>query len=540
MILFEMVTDSFIHTFSKEIRMKNIKRMAALVMAASMITSFAAYAEGDIGIAPGGGGTYSYSIGPSSYISNSDMGIGPGGNSSTAQTGTNTASNSYNYTNPGASTATAGNSVTNPTNINGTVDTNVQTSAVAQSTTQVNIQANVAAPEIKSTAACLYDATTGQVLFDKECNKAMYPASTTKLMTALIAVEQLSLTDTVTFSASATQNLESGASNVQMTTGDTMSVEDCLYALLLGSACEVANGLAEKVSGSQAAFAELMNEKAKTLGCANTHFANASGLNSTEHYTTAFDMCLITKAALDNETIRKVVGTISYKLPATAHRGTLTVTNGNKMINSSNSQYYNGIIGGKTGYTSKAGNTLATAANVSGHELVAVVLKSTQSHYDDTKALYNYGKQLIAASGAAISTSAGTTSSTASAGTSASASAASTTAAASAMGGSWAQDGSKWKYLKSNGSYATSEWLDINGKTYFFGSDSYMCTGWKQFSNGSWYYFDTENGTMVAGKWVNYNGKSYYMNADGTMAKNTVINNTYKVDENGVYIGKVG
>ncbi|MCQ2401940.1 MAG: D-alanyl-D-alanine carboxypeptidase [Lachnospiraceae bacterium] len=254
---------------------------------------------------------------------------------------------------------------------------------------------DVAEPEIASEAGVLYDATTGKVLFEKNGYKSMYPASTTKIMTALLAAEKLPLSTRFTFSKSAAEGLESGYTNVSMVTGDTMTIEDALYALMLKSACEVANGIAEAVSGDQASFAALMNSRARELGCTNTSFKNASGLNDSSHLTCAYDMALITKAAFENETVKKICMTKSWKLPASKKRGELTVTNSNKMLYKENSQYFEGIVGGKTGYTSKAGNTLCEVAVVKGHTLVAVVMKSSGKQYTDVLALFNYGKKVL-------------------------------------------------------------------------------------------------------------------------------------------------
>ena len=153
------------------------------------------------------------------------------------------------------------------------------------------------------------DISTGQVLVEKEMNQKMYPASITKLMTALLVAENCNLDDTVTFSSTATTNLESGAVSIGMTEGDTLSVRQCLYALLLKSANEVGNALAEHVAGSNAAFAEKMNAKAASLGCTNTHFANPHGLNDPNHYTTPHDMALIARAAFANDIVKTVAST---------------------------------------------------------------------------------------------------------------------------------------------------------------------------------------------------------------------------------------
>lgn len=504
------------------------KKTAALSLAAAIMMSQAAYAE-NITLAsyPGGqDGNYISNQGPSGnqyvgsngyvqagqYVDQSGyVNSGPGvvGNSGQTQPGNNV--NSGN---------TAGNTQS-PSQGQTQTGTGTQTN-------QVVIDQTIAKPAISSEAAVVYDATTKQILFDKNASQSMYPASTTKLMTALIVAENANLEDTVTYSATAVNGLESGASNVNLAVGDTLSVKDSLYALLLKSACEVANGLAEKVGGSQANFVALMNQKAQQLGCTNTHFENASGLNGTTHYTTAYDMALITKAALDNQTVRTINNTLSYTLPASKNRGELKMTNGNKMLNPSNSQYYAGIIGGKTGYTSKAGSTLATAVEKNGHELIVVVMKSNQKHYDDTKALLDYGYKLIDASNKAqgITGSSGTDSTTGN--------------TANQGTGRWNQvSATQWQYVKADGSVCKSEWLDLGDKTYWFDDNTYMATGWRHFSNDAWYYFDTQTGAMVKNSWVIDNGKSYYLTDNGTMAKDTVVGGKYKVDASGVYVGQV-
>ena len=263
---------------------------------------------------------------------------------------------------------------------------------------QTQAAASVSKPVIEAEGAVLLDASTGKVLYGKNENTTYYPASITKLMTALLVAENCSLDDTVSFSTKATTNLESGAVTINMTAGDKMTVRQCLYALLLKSANEVGNALAEHVAGSNEAFAKMMNEKAAALGCTNTHFANPHGLNDPDHYTTPYDMALITRAAFENKTVKTIAGTRTYTLPATKKNPSgLTVTMGHKMINPKDARYYEGILGGKTGYTSKAGNTLATAAERDGVRLIAVVMKSRSTHYTDTKALLDYGYELVKA-----------------------------------------------------------------------------------------------------------------------------------------------
>ena len=253
-------------------------------------------------------------------------------------------------------------------------------------------------PEIAAQGAALYNASTGEFLFGKNENHQYYPASITKVMTALLVLENAGLDDVVTFTDSATKNLESGAVSLDVTTGDRIPVRDCLYGLLLKSANEVANGLAEHVAGSVPAFADRMNEKARALGCTATNFVNPNGLNNAAHLTTPHDMALITAACFENAAFREIEKSTAYHFPATLNRPDGTnITMGHKMISPSSSQHYDGILGGKTGYTSKAGNTLVTCAERNGVRLVAVVMKSAGTHYTDTRKLLNYGFEVAGA-----------------------------------------------------------------------------------------------------------------------------------------------
>lgn len=256
------------------------------------------------------------------------------------------------------------------------------------------------APEIASEGAVLYNATSGKFLYEKNANHQYYPASITKFMTALLVLENASQDDTVVFSSAATENLESGAVNLELTKGDRVKVRDCLYGLMLKSANEVANGLAEHVSGSVPSFAKKMNRRAQELGCTNTNFVNPSGLNNAKHLSTPHDMALIAKACFDRADFRAIDRTVSYHFPATQKRPNGTdIVMGHRMISSGNADYYPGILGGKTGYTSAAGNTLVTCAERNGVRLIVVVMKSHKTQYSDTRALLDYGFQLAEESG---------------------------------------------------------------------------------------------------------------------------------------------
>ena len=247
---------------------------------------------------------------------------------------------------------------------------------------------------IEADGGILIDADSGTVLYRKNIHNTYYPASITKILTAYIIINHCDLDDTVTFTHSAVNTLEPGSSILGARVGDKMSVRDCLYALLLQSANEVANALAEHCSGSVEAFAELMNEEAKKLGCVDSNFANPSGLNNPNHYTSAHDMSLIAKAAFSDPTFLEIDKTLYYDVPAgqlQQYPDGWRYYMHHRMMKKNDSLYYSGIIGGKTGYTSLAGNTLVTCAERDGLKLIAVVLNGHQTHYSDTKTLLDFG-----------------------------------------------------------------------------------------------------------------------------------------------------
>ena len=246
---------------------------------------------------------------------------------------------------------------------------------------------------IASDAGIVMDANTGVVLYGKNIHETYSPASITKVLTSLIVLEHCSLDETVTFSESAVYNVESNSSSAGYDTGDTASVKDCLYALLLKSANEAANALAEHVAGSADAFAVLMNEKAAELGCQDSHFANPSGLNNEEHYVSAYDMALITRAAFENPTFAKIVETTYYKLPPNQKNPEgQGISPGNKLVKKNWPQYYRpDVLGGKTGYTSIALNTLVNGARQGDTTLITVILHSNNTQYEDTSRLLDFG-----------------------------------------------------------------------------------------------------------------------------------------------------
>lgn len=249
---------------------------------------------------------------------------------------------------------------------------------------------------IQADGGILMDADSGTILFEKNADQHFYPASITKILTALLIIENCDMNDIVTFSENAVNNVESNSSNMAASPGDQLSVRDCLYGLMLASANEAANALAEHCAGSIENFVEMMNQKAANLGCTGSHFANPSGLNDEDHYVTARDMAIITKAAIDNPTFVEIDSALywthapikHYPDPEDPHN---TVYAHHSMLKKNNSRYYPGAFAGKTGYTSLAGNTLVTCAKQDGMTLICVILNGHQTHYQDTKSLFDFG-----------------------------------------------------------------------------------------------------------------------------------------------------
>lgn len=268
------------------------------------------------------------------------------------------------------------------------------------------LQSDAKVPKLYSDAAILMDAKTGEILFQKNPQKKEYPASITKCMTSLVAIENNDLNDIITYSEDAIFNVESNSSGVALDVGEQLTVDQSLYGAMLESANECCNGLAEHTAGSVEGFVELMNAKAKELGCVNTHFMNANGLYNKNHYTCVYDMALIVKEALKNENWRNYSGTLVYEMPPTnKQKETRYWRNHHSFVNKDllyDSTTYT-VEGGKTGYTVKCKNTLVSYAksNSSDMELICVVMRcedyfykngrSFSCVYKDTSNLFDYG-----------------------------------------------------------------------------------------------------------------------------------------------------
>lgn len=274
----------------------------------------------------------------------------------------------------------------------GLEETNISDQAEYIDTVATNEIANwPTGPELNAKAAVLIEGNTGVVLYAKNKDEHMYPASTTKLMTALIAAEKSDMNEQVTFSYDAVFSLEPGSSNIGIDPGQSMPMEECLYGIMVGSANEVANAVAEHVGGSMDAFADMMNERAAKLGLKNTHFTNPNGLHNKDHYTSAYDLAIIGKAFFDNDKLTKIGNSANHHFIATnTQPDDFYVRNKHKLINGDIP--YEGIIGGKTGYTSMANECLVTGVEQNGMQLICVIMgEESPDQFNDTVKLFDYG-----------------------------------------------------------------------------------------------------------------------------------------------------
>ncbi len=254
-------------------------------------------------------------------------------------------------------------------------------------------------PSIASSSAILVESSTGKILYEKNAYEKMYPASTTKVMTAILVLENCDLNEMATVSHNAIYSLPSGYVNANLQKGEEISIKDLMYALMVKSANDAAIVLAEHIGGSVEGFADKMNQKALELGCKNTHFVNPNGIHNDNHYSTAYDLYLMASYGMKNETFRKYVSTASYTLPSTNLYPTtdrICITT-NDMIRPKSKYYDENVIGIKTGYTTEAKNCLIAGSQKNNTELISVVLHSgtnaegASERYVDTKALFDYG-----------------------------------------------------------------------------------------------------------------------------------------------------
>ncbi|MDP4132821.1 MAG: D-alanyl-D-alanine carboxypeptidase family protein [Bacillota bacterium] len=262
----------------------------------------------------------------------------------------------------------------------------------------IAINADSAEPEILAPSAILINADTGEILLSKDANSKRYPASTTKVMTALLAIENCDMNDTITISNNAVMSIAWDSTKLGLYEGEKFKMYDLLCAMLIASGNDAANAVAEKVSGSVDKFIDLMNKRAKELGCKNTNFTNPHGLTDENHYTTAQDLAIIAKKAMEYPTFREMVKTKYYELPTTdkcSEKRAFYTTN-NMITNIRGSKYlYSPATGIKTGYTQAALNCLVASAEKDDIPLICVVLNAStvdgvNTAYTDTKNMFNW------------------------------------------------------------------------------------------------------------------------------------------------------
>ena len=274
------------------------------------------------------------------------------------------------------------------------------------SSTQQNVVSNTSDANSITTyspACILIEANSGKVLYEKNSNQIRYPASTTKIMTAILTMENCELTDVATVSHNAIFSVPSSYVTADLKEGEELTIEQLLNVLLIPSANDAAFVLAEHIGGSVENFANMMNEKAKEIGCLNTHFVNPNGIHNKNHTTTAYDLALMGRYAMQYSKIREIVKKTKYTLPATNKydKADRTFTTSNELIevktsNAKDNYYYENAIGIKTGYTSEAGSCIIAGAKKDNLEVIVVVLggQSTKDglsqRYLDCINLFNY------------------------------------------------------------------------------------------------------------------------------------------------------
>ena len=467
----------------------NNAAMAALTSTAKVITN-GLNQRGADDRSSDSGPTVQEISGPTADTSLTSSNYGPGASSS-YNTTTTTRNEIPSYTTKKTTQTTTQQATTTYTTSN--------TGAIIY-TVNNNIQA--VKPNITAPAALVVNATTRQIYFSKGGLNPYHPAALTNLVTASILLSYKRLDDVLAVSQTAVTGLESGASTAGLKAGDVITVRDALGAMFVRSCCDVANVVAENVAGSIPNFVALMNQTVKNWGCVATNFANPTGLNNTAQVTTTYDAAIIMDKVSSDPTLKLMLQQQSYVLPATAHRGTKTLTTTNQLLIPGNKNHYAGISASKMGYTSKAKYTIASELDYNGQRIVAVVLSANGSQFTDSTKLLNFAKvaslesvaagasyntvlnvssnvstQAMAAANVAATTSlpiANVTSNTATV-----AANSSLIASTGDTAGTWQKDAKGWFFIKANGQSASNEWIKQGGKVYCVDSAGYMITGWK-------------------------------------------------------------
>ena len=252
--------------------------------------------------------------------------------------------------------------------------------------------------KIYSESAILIEEQTGKILYEKNIYDRKYPASTTKILTAIIALEKCDLNEMATASFRAINDVKPGYTNADIREGETFAIGELIDVMMIVSANEAANIIAEHISGSIENFAILMNQKAKEIGCLDSNFVNPNGMHDDNHYSTAYDLALIARYCMNNEKFREIANKRTCSLPTTEFCDEeRTFRNTNSLLLENNQYYYPYCNGIKTGFTTPAKNCLISSSNKDGFETIAVVLhaESTDAglsaRYTDTIKLFEYG-----------------------------------------------------------------------------------------------------------------------------------------------------
>lgn len=267
------------------------------------------------------------------------------------------------------------------------------TDTAASSITTNQISGWPQGPEITSEAAVILEDSTGTTLYAKNMDEVLYPGSTVKIMTCLLALENSNLTDEVTMTATGVSGVTDGGANISAQLDEVFTMEQCLYAIMVASANDIALQVAEHIGGSVENFVAMMNTRAAQLGCTNTMFTNPTGLPDENQHTTAHDMALIMKAATENPSFSPIASANTYTIPATnVSGGARSLTSKFTMTNNSSDAYYQGCLGGKEGFTEASQSTLVCSAQRNDVTLICVILKGASGQTDDEAiTLLDYG-----------------------------------------------------------------------------------------------------------------------------------------------------
>lgn len=267
------------------------------------------------------------------------------------------------------------------------------TAAAASTITTNSISGWPQGPDITSAAAVVMEDTTNTILYAKDMDQSLSPAGAVKIMTCLLALENSQLTDQVTMTETGVSGVTDGGAHISSQLGEVFTMEQCLYAIMLASANDIALQIAEQIGGSVEAFVEKMNSRAQELGCTNTVFTNPTGLPDDNQHTTAHDLALIMQAAINTDGFRDIASATSYTIPATnVSGGARNLTSSFSLTNQTASAYYSGCIGGRESTTTASGSVLVTAAERNSTTLICVVMNgATGQTANEATTLMDYG-----------------------------------------------------------------------------------------------------------------------------------------------------